>query len=266
MYGSIRKQLRENTVEEFIYELDEDIEHLKEIQRSLNHLMIEREQIYGDIFQQVRRLRKHLRVEDIRKIVDEVFFDREPMRYPANALCAYANWYKQKIWQALAIPQSLWNSEDSDAEKTRRIRELHGQLNPAMIGLGIDNAEESWSGIYPLADCSSYLNDLPIHGNFVYLIYDREGEVIYVGRSGRVRSRLKKHGSGSIGEEASAWTSVRIRGGFTELSCEERRLIHRYQPKFNERGKDWNTWSGNEWLFQTDDSFSEMAKAPSDEV
>jgi DNA polymerase-3 subunit epsilon len=88
-------------------------------------------------------------------------------------------------------------------------------------------------------------DDLP-RAPGVYLFRDRAGQVLYVGKSKDVRSRVRsyfygdarKHVQDLLGRVGSI-QAIPTPGGELEALVVESRLIARYEPRYNRRGKGW---------------------------
>jgi DNA polymerase-3 subunit epsilon len=83
------------------------------------------------------------------------------------------------------------------------------------------------------------------HAPGVYLFKDREGRVVYVGKANDLRSRVKSYFYGderktvvNLLDEVRTVDGIRC-GGELEALVVEARLIRRYEPKYNRRGKTW---------------------------
>jgi DNA polymerase III subunit epsilon len=83
----------------------------------------------------------------------------------------------------------------------------------------------------------------------VYLFRNREGRVLYVGKSKDLRSRVKSYfyGDGRKKIEDLLAETASVDGVRCETELEslvlEARLIRRYEPKYNRRGKTWRRYA-----------------------
>ena len=87
-------------------------------------------------------------------------------------------------------------------------------------------------------------DDLP-HAPGVYLFRGRAGQVLYVGKANDLRTRVKSYFYGderkkvvNLLEEVRSVDGIRCDGELEALVVEAR-LIRRYEPKYNRRGKTW---------------------------
>jgi len=91
-------------------------------------------------------------------------------------------------------------------------------------------------------------DDLPSSAG-VYLFRGREGDVLYVGKSTNLRSRVKSYFYGDerkkIDDLLSETTSVEgiTCGSELESLVLEARLIREHEPKYNRRGKTWRRYA-----------------------
>lgn len=83
------------------------------------------------------------------------------------------------------------------------------------------------------------------HAPGVYLFRGRDGHVLYVGKSKDIRSRVKSYFYGDARKkiegllgEVTTVEGIRCQGELEALVLEAR-LIGRYEPKYNRRGKTW---------------------------
>jgi DNA polymerase III subunit epsilon len=83
----------------------------------------------------------------------------------------------------------------------------------------------------------------------VYLFRNRDGRVLYVGKSKDLRSRVKSYfyGDGRKKVEDLLAETASVDGVRCETEIEslvvEARLIRRYEPKYNRRGKTWRRYA-----------------------
>ena len=83
----------------------------------------------------------------------------------------------------------------------------------------------------------------------VYLFRNRDGRVLYVGKSKDLRSRVKSYfyGDGRKKVEDLLSETASVEGVRCETELEslvvEARLIRRYEPKYNRRGKTWRRYA-----------------------
>jgi DNA polymerase-3 subunit epsilon len=83
----------------------------------------------------------------------------------------------------------------------------------------------------------------------VYLFRNRDGRVLYVGKSKDLRSRVKSYfyGDGRKKVEDLLAETASVDGVRCETELEslvvEARLIRRYEPKYNRRGKTWRRYA-----------------------
>jgi DNA polymerase-3 subunit epsilon len=83
----------------------------------------------------------------------------------------------------------------------------------------------------------------------VYLFRNRQGRVLYVGKSKDLRSRVKSYfyGDGRKKVEDLLAETASVEGVRCETELEslvvEARLIRRYEPKYNRRGKTWRRYA-----------------------
>jgi len=86
-------------------------------------------------------------------------------------------------------------------------------------------------------------------GPGVYLFRNRDGRVLYVGKSKDLRSRVKSYfyGDGRKKVEDLLAETASVDGVRCETELEslvvEARLIRRYEPKYNRRGKTWRRYA-----------------------
>ncbi|HEV8565056.1 MAG TPA: DEDD exonuclease domain-containing protein [Actinomycetota bacterium] len=88
------------------------------------------------------------------------------------------------------------------------------------------------------------------HAPGVYVFRGREGQVLYVGKSKDLRSRVKSYFYGDerkkvadLLAEVHAVDGIECAGGELEALVLEARLIRRYEPKYNRRGKTWRRFA-----------------------
>lgn len=123
--------------------------------------------------------------------------------------------------------------------------ELGGRLGIRTLGdlhLAVAARGRPHFGKIRLAD------DLP-HAPGVYLFEDREGRVLYVGKSKDLRARVRSYfygdGRKKVDELLARTAAVQgIRcGSELEALVLEARLIRRHEPRYNRRGKTWRRYA-----------------------
>jgi DNA polymerase-3 subunit epsilon len=84
------------------------------------------------------------------------------------------------------------------------------------------------------------------HSPGVYVFRDRDGAVLYVGKSKDLRTRVRSYFYGderkqiqNLLEVVNAVDGIETQGGDLEALVLEARLIGRYEPRYNRRGKGW---------------------------
>jgi DNA polymerase-3 subunit epsilon len=131
------------------------------------------------------------------------------------------------------------------AEVLHGLLELGGRLGIRTLGdlhLAVAARGRPHFGKIRLAD------DLP-HAPGVYLFKDREGRVLYVGKSRDVRTRVRSYfyGDGRKKVEDLLAQTVAVEaipcGSELEALVLEARLIRRYEPRYNRRGKTWRRYA-----------------------
>lgn len=130
-------------------------------------------------------------------------------------------------------------------EVLHRLLELGGRLGIRTLGdlhLAVAARGRPHFGKIRLAD------DLP-HAPGVYLFEDREGRVLYVGKSKDLRARVRSYfygdGRKKVDEllaQTAAVQGIRC-GSELEALVLEARLIRRHEPRYNRRGKTWRRYA-----------------------
>lgn len=137
--------------------------------------------------------------------------------------------------------------DDAEAclEVLHGLLELGGRLGIRTLGdlhLAVAARGRPHFGKIRLAD------DLP-HAPGVYLFKDREGRVLYVGKSKDLRSRVRSYfyGDGRKKVEDLLAQTAAVEGipcgSELEALVLEARLIGRYEPRYNRRGKTWRRYA-----------------------
>lgn len=123
--------------------------------------------------------------------------------------------------------------------------ELGGRLGIRTLGdlhLAVTARGRPHFGKIRLAD------DLP-HAPGVYLFKDREGRVLYVGKSKDLRARVRSYfyGDGRKKVDELLERTATVQGIRCESELEalmlEARLIRRHEPRYNRRGKTWRRYA-----------------------
>jgi DNA polymerase-3 subunit epsilon len=131
------------------------------------------------------------------------------------------------------------------AEVLHGLLELGGRLGIRTLGdlhLAVAARGRPHFGKIRLADA------LP-HAPGVYLFEDREGRVLYVGKSKDIRTRVRSYfyGDGRKKVEDLLAQTAAVRGIPCESELEalvlEARLIRRYEPAYNRRGRTWRRYA-----------------------
>ncbi|MGY6500253.1 MAG: DEDD exonuclease domain-containing protein [Acidimicrobiales bacterium] len=96
----------------------------------------------------------------------------------------------------------------------------------------------------------------------VYLFRDRAGRVLYVGKATNLRSRVRSYFSGDQRRKVSQLLRETTKvdhivcSGTLEAEVTEVRLIHRYQPRFNNQIKRWSAYT---YLKVTNERFPRLS-------
>ncbi|GBC86559.1 UvrABC system protein C [bacterium HR12] len=131
------------------------------------------------------------------------------------------------------------------AEVLHALLEIGGRLGIRTLGdlhLAVAARGRPNFGKIRLAD------DLP-HAPGVYLFKDREGRVLYVGKSKDLRSRVRSYFYGDarrmVGELLERTVAVEgiPCGSELEALVLEARLIREHEPRFNRRGRTWRRYA-----------------------
>jgi DNA polymerase-3 subunit epsilon len=131
------------------------------------------------------------------------------------------------------------------AEVLHGLLELGGRLGIRTLGdlhLAVAARGRPHFGKIRLAD------DLP-HAPGVYLFKDREGRVLYVGKSKDIRTRVRSYfygdGRKKVEDLLAQTTAVEgiPCGSELEALVLEAQLIRRYEPRYNRRGRTWRRYA-----------------------
>jgi DNA polymerase-3 subunit epsilon len=152
-----------------------------------------------------------------------------------STLASYFRTRVKPVHRALADAQAT-------AEVLTGLLDLGGRLGISTLG---DLREAVRARGRPHLGKMSMADALP-HAPGVYLFRARDGRVLYVGKSKDLRSRVKSYfyGDGrkkvdALVSEAERVDAIDCPSGELEALVVEARLIRRYEPRYNRRGRTW---------------------------